>query len=95
VSHCRRLRADADVYLVPRCFSQAHGSGNGDSATDEVSCTDFAGRGCESAKIGARRGEAARAAAMSNSGGALSALACTHEGRLTFGMTAWFARERR
>ncbi len=72
---------DGYAYLVPRCFSLAHGSGHGDSAAADVSSTDPTGRGSESAKIGACRGEAARAAAMSSSGGALSALACNQEGR--------------
>ena len=56
----------------------AQGSGHGDRVDGNASFASPAGRGSESARMGARRGEAARAAAMSSSGGALSALACKH-----------------
>ena len=63
------------AHLVPRCFSLAQGSGHGVRASAALSPTGPGGRGSESARMGVSRGEAARAAAMSSSAGALSALA--------------------
>ena len=68
-----RCRTPWQPYLEPRCCSAAHASAQG------ISTPEAAGGGIAalSARTGARRGEAASAAAIPSNGGALSALACS------------------